>query len=158
MALPPEEIEPLHDADTVVARLRKWPGFRPFATWAIEDPEVYSYETEQTEVRLRLVARPQHVNLGLAAAIELDRDFQLDPRTGHLAHAEHAANLLEDIHARLTALVGQAVSDEPLRAWLLEHPGAIARYEDLGGPDRLAFRTAPTDENPCIPRFFPEIT
>ena len=152
MAQPPTEIEPTQDVSEILERLWGWPGLRGFAGWAIEDAEVLSYEQDLTQLTLRLVAEPGRVNPSFSAALELEWELLLLPDTGELRHPEHAANLIEDVHTRLSSLIARAVEDTSLSAWLADNPTAIARFEDLGGADRLAFRGGASGH-----RFFPEI-
>ncbi|MFT5431473.1 MAG: hypothetical protein ACI9OJ_002169 [Myxococcota bacterium] len=139
MATPPPAVELAINLDNVLAQLRNWPGLAPFASWEFAHARLRG-SNSPVEAQLTVLARGRLASAPPQLTFEVDLIVAIDPPTGTVANQPEMAELLRDQRTRLDTLAPKALASNEVQSWLTSATTPMARFNDLGGDDRLTFR------------------
>jgi hypothetical protein len=147
MATPPPPVELSISLDMVLAQLRTWPGLAPFASWEFAQARLHGTGAP-IAAQLAVLARGRLASAPPQLTFEVDLILAVDPHTGSVIDQAEMAELLRDQRARLETLAPKALASNEVQTWLTSAISPMARFSDLGGDDRLTFRTLDGDTRP----------
>lgn len=150
MASPPADILISFDPEIIALNILS-EVLPEHAMWGLRDPEALGMEPGHAILAFDLVAPEDTTELGLA--VEIPSEILVDSITGHIISVDDSRTELLGLVKRALSLASRAADDAAVTTFINDHQPTVARFDDIGGPGRIAVR--PTVDIHTAPILFP---